>query len=69
MPLVNYCVNFTGKDWREYKLEPVDGMVFEIGAFAGSFLDFFLMAIILYILYVKIIKRVVSDEETTQVTK
>lgn len=63
MPLVNYCINFTGSEWREYKLEPVEGMVFEIGKFAGSFLDFFLMAVILYILYVKIIKRVVKTEE------
>ncbi len=63
MPLVNYFVNFTGTGWREYKLEPVSGMVFEVGKFAGSFLDFLLMALILYILYVKIIKRVVKSTD------
>lgn len=66
MPLIDYASDFTGNSWREMKWEPVEGLVFEIGTFSGAFLDFLLMAIILYILYVKIIKKVVGSSESSK---
>ena len=65
MPFINYLVNFTGTEWRDATWTPVSGLVFEIGKFGGAFLDFMLMAIILYILYVKIIKKVVGPTQDT----
>jgi large conductance mechanosensitive channel len=65
MPFINYMVNFTGTEWRDATWEPVSGLIFETGKFGGAFLDFMLMAIILYILYVKIIKKVVGATQST----
>lgn len=63
MPLANYASQFTGSDWREMIWEPVKGLTFEIGPFLAAFVDFLLMAIILYVLWVKLIGSVFAPKE------
>ena len=58
MPLVNYVISTTGEGWRTAVWKPIPSLTIEVGAFAGSFVDFLLTAIVLYIIYVK---RIVSN--------
>jgi len=64
MPFINYFVAKTGTDWRGLTWAPVNGMTLELGKCMGTFLDFFLISLILYVLYVKLIKGVFEGELT-----
>lgn len=55
MPIVNYFVNSTDGNWRDLKFSPFVGMNIEIGRLAGLFCDFFIITVILYIIYSKIL--------------
>ena len=58
MPIINYFINVANKgNWRNIILCPVDGMNLEIGKFCGSFLEFVITTLVLYVIYSKIIKR------------
>lgn len=54
MPLVSYAVSKTGDEWRNMNLEPARGLKLEIGRLAGVFMDFIMVSIILYLIYIKI---------------
>lgn len=58
MPVINYFTNIANNDnWRNIILCPVDGMNLEIGKFCGSFLEFGITTLVLYLIYSKIVKR------------
>ncbi len=57
MPLLNYLTNATGTDWRTMTFTPVAGMTFEVGTFLGAILNFFVISITLYVVYVKIARQ------------
>ena len=63
MPFINYITQQAGNDWRELKYEPLQGLNFEIGLFIGSFVDFLLTAIILYIIYKKLLKKWFGEKQ------
>lgn len=66
MPAINYLITKTATDWREYTYAPIEGMTFEIGLFIGTFIDFFLLAIILYILYRKVLAPILSEKKVEE---
>lgn len=55
MPVLTYVLSKTGTDWRILVIHPVEGMTIEIGKFFGVTVDFFLIAIVLYIFYQKLL--------------
>ena len=61
MPIINYTVSATGGDWRLLIFSPTAGMDFEIGKFMGSFLEFTITTVLLYIVYIKIVKKFDPD--------
>lgn len=64
MPIINYFTNIANNDnWRNIILCPVDGMNLEIGKFCGSFLEFGITTLVLYVIYSKIVKRFHPDVE------
>jgi len=67
MPVINYVINWllctTGSEWRKVSWTPVEDMTFEVGKFIGSFIDFLIIAIILYIVWKKILRGKDKDEE------
>lgn len=65
MPIINYSVSATGGNWRNLVFSPVDGMDIEIGRFFGSFLEFIITTLILYLLYRNIVKKVDPDAKLT----
>lgn len=58
MPIVNYFVNSTDGNWRDMVFTPIAGMNIEIGRLAGMFCDFFIITLILYLIYSKILKKI-----------
>lgn len=64
MPIINFALMTTGSDWRTIVWSPITGMTFEIGQFMGIFFDFFLTAIILYIIFHKVIPRIFQNQIT-----
>lgn len=61
MPFIKFGISQTGNDWREYTYTPVTGLTLELGAFCAAFVDFFLISLVLYILYAKLVKPVLED--------
>tara|TARA_Y100000034_G_C6901619_1_gene417162 strand:- start:772 stop:1272 length:501 start_codon:yes stop_codon:yes gene_type:complete len=67
MPVINFVMDKAGTDWREYAWTPMEGLTIELGLFLGAFVDFMLIAIVLFILYKKIISPVFQEEEKIRV--
>lgn len=63
MPFINFILLHTGESWRSFEVEPADGLVLELGKFLGTCVDFVLISIILYVLYMKILKNIKLREE------
>jgi large conductance mechanosensitive channel len=59
MPITTYLVSSTGTHWREMTVTPLSGMSIELGRLAGVFVDFFMVSIILYMIYIKLLGRLV----------
>ena len=62
MPIVSYLLEFTGNNWREMTVTPVNGLTFEIGQFSAAFVDFLLISIILFYLYTNA-KKIFDDKK------
>lgn len=58
MPIVNYFVNATNGNWRDWEISPLPGMNLELGHLIGALLDFTILTILLYFIYTKIVKRI-----------
>ena len=56
MPVINFGLSKTGDDWREFAYTPIEGLTLELGKFCAAFVDFFLIALVLYILYAKLLQ-------------
>jgi len=63
MPIVNYVTNAAGTDWRELVFTPINGITLEFGSFMGAFVDFVLLAIVLFLLWYKIIAPMSKKDE------
>ena len=63
MPLANAALSSTGDGWRNAVWKITPNVVIETGAFVGSFVDFLLTALLLYILYVKIATPLLYPED------
>jgi len=62
MPIINAILSHTGSAWKE-AVWSVGGASIEIGKLGGLAVDFLVTAIILYILYVKIFKKMWGVEK------
>jgi len=63
MPVVRFLTKNTGESWRRWTFVPIDGLEFEFGKFFGVFIDFLLISIILYVIYVRIIGNIIRREK------
>lgn len=50
MPIVGWLLNFVGSSWRDASWTPFIGLTLEIGKFFGSFSDFILVSIFLFVI-------------------
>lgn len=51
MPIINLLTNSElEKNWRNFEFKMCDGLVFEIGKFIGSIIDFLIITILFYII-------------------
>jgi len=68
MPVINAVLSRTGNEWREAIWQPTQNIAIEYGAFLGAFVDFLLTALILYLIFKKVIiplwsKYIPQEEE------
>jgi len=64
MPVIKFILSETGEEWRKWKFIPLQGLEFELGRLAGIFVDFLLVSLILYIIYVKIVNNMINRNKT-----
>jgi large conductance mechanosensitive channel protein len=57
MPAMSFLTTRTGDGWREMKLVIADGLEIRFGRVAGEFLDFLVVSVVLYIVWVKVVGR------------
>jgi large conductance mechanosensitive channel len=69
MPIVNFLISKTGNNWRNLNLEIVSGLKIELGKFLGSTVDFLLISICLYIIYIKILGKLFKKKSSDNVLK
>ena len=62
MPVFTFLWSKTGEGWRDWTLSPIKGLDFKIGNLFGVFVDFILISILLYLLYIKLVSRIVGRE-------
>ena len=55
MPIINFFLAEAGSNWRNFVIQPVPGMTLEIGQLMGAFIDFMITALILFIIYKKMV--------------
>lgn len=62
MPVFTFLLSKTGEGWRDWTFSPAKGLDFKIGNLLGVFVDFILISILLYLLYIKLVGRIVGRE-------
>lgn len=67
MPVIKFILSETGEEWRKWKFIPFKGLEFELGKLAGTFVDFLLVSIILYIIYFKIIGSIIKRDKSENI--
>jgi large conductance mechanosensitive channel len=68
MPIFNYIMLRSGS-WDDIKIEPLNGMYIEVGKFLGTIMDFFLISVVSYFLYYKILSKLSYDPKECLETK
>lgn len=63
MPVFTFLISKTGQQWRQWEFSPFFGLTFELGHLLGTFIDFLLVSIILYLFYIKLIQKVIIKNE------
>lgn len=63
MPVFTFLVSRTGNEWRNWVFTPVNGLTLEFGRLIGTFIDFIMVSILLYLFYIKIIGKVFRGNE------
>lgn len=61
MPVLSLLTAQTGDGWREWTLSLPSGLDLRIGQVAGSLLDFVVVSVVLYLIYVKIVGGLKKD--------
>ena len=61
MPFIKLLIGGPEKTWATIKWEPIPGLIFEVGKFLGATVEFMIISFILYIIWVKILKKTPVD--------
>jgi large conductance mechanosensitive channel len=56
MPLLTFIISQTGSVWKTATWSPIPGLVFEVGKFFGTMLEFVLVSVVLFLI-VKFVNR------------
>jgi large conductance mechanosensitive channel len=63
MPFINFLILKSGRGWRNWKIEINPHLIIEMGQFLGNVIDFLLISIILYIVYMKLMNNLFDKKE------
>jgi len=64
MPTMNHLASVVSGDktnWRDRVFSPIEGLELEVGKVAGTFVDFMLISLILFIIYKKLIQPIIKE--------
>jgi large conductance mechanosensitive channel len=61
MPLLKYLLHFTGDEWRTATWEPIHGLIFEVGKFGASAVDFLLISVVLFLMWKLATRLAITD--------
>lgn len=67
MPVIGFMTGAVAGNWREMVWKPMEGLAIETGAFAGALVDFGIISLVLFIVYVKILKPHLDKEKIIEV--
>lgn len=62
MPVFKFICSKTGEGWRSWSVSPVEGLNFELGRLLGTMTDFVLISVLLYVVYSKMLNRVLRED-------
>lgn len=62
MPLLSLLTSHAGVEWREWRVRIAEGLYLRLGSVAGSALDFLVISIVLYLVYVKVVGSLRRDD-------
>ena len=62
MPIINVMVSHADGEWRELKHEVYDGLVINTGLFLDSFVNFIIVAIVLFFLYKSFMPKIEDNK-------
>lgn len=63
MPIFTFLISKTGQRWREWEFTPIYGLTFELGNLLGTFVDFLLISLMLYLFYIKFVQKIMKYEQ------
>lgn len=69
MPVFKFLVSKTGDGWRNWSVTPFEGLTFELGRLSGTVVDFMLISMLLYTIYIKVFANILQREQPRQEMK
>jgi len=69
MPIINATLSQAGGGWRDLTITIGDSIILEVGKFCGTFLDFILTALVLYLIAVKFLGHLLGTKTSTDKPK
>jgi large-conductance mechanosensitive channel len=69
MPVIKFLIGGPTDSWRQMLWEPYPNLSFEVGKFTGTLIDFFIISILMYVIYMKIIKKYEKQALSAQETQ
>lgn len=61
MPFLSFITAKTGEGWRDWTVHIVKDLDIRLGRVAGDLLDFLVVSLVLYLVYIKLIGRIRGD--------
>ena len=65
MPIMNYLASAVSENethnWRDRVFSPIEGLEIEVGKVAGTFIDFMLISLVLFIIYKKLLEPIIKE--------
>lgn len=63
MPALSFLTSKTGDDWRLWSVRVAEGLDIKFGRLLGDVLDFLVVSVVLYLLYVKLVGKLKPRDE------
>ena len=70
MPTMEYLASAISENethnWRDRVFSPIEGLEIEVGKVAGTFVDFMLISLVLFIIYKKLLEPIIKENDASK---